>query len=179
MAQHSPRHPAHRGSQPMGPYSSEPVQSQHRWSSGFYTGEDRDERAREYAERPHGWGDYEANYGVARGELRRVDRPAEGQYAGPRAGRHVGQHIGQHVGQHVGKGPKNYRRSDERTREIVCERLTEDARIDASDIDVRVQDGAITLSGSVPERSMKHAAEDIAATCAPGEQIRNELKVVR
>lgn len=159
MAQHPPRHPSYRGSQPMGPYSSEPVQSQHRWSSGFYTGENRDERAREYAERPHGWGDYEANYGVARGGLRRVDTPSEGQY--------------------FGKGPKNYRRSDERTREILCERLTEDPRIDASDVDVRVQDGAITLSGSVPDRAMKHAAEDIAATCAPDEQIRNELKVVR
>ena len=174
MAQHPPRYPSYRGSQPMGPYSSEPVQSQHRWSSGFYTGDDREERAREYAERPHGWGDYEANYGVARGELRRVDTPAEGQYAA-----HVGQHIGQHIGHQIGKGPKNYRRSDERTREIVCERLTEDARIDASDVDVRVQDGAITLSGSVPDRSMKHVAEDIAATCARDEQIRNELKVVR
>jgi osmotically-inducible protein OsmY len=155
----------------MGPYSSEPVQSQHRWSSGFYTGEDRDERAREYAERPHGWGDYEANYGVSRGELRRVDAPAEGQYSDP--------HAVQRVGQHKGKGPKNYRRSDERTREIVCERLTEDARIDASDVEVRVQGGEITLSGSVPDRSMKHAAEDIAARCAPDEQIRNELKVRR
>ena len=45
-----------------------------------------------------------------------------------------------------GRGPKNYQRSDERIREDVCERLTYDERVDASDVEVDVREGVVRLS---------------------------------
>lgn len=39
---------------------------------------------------------------------------------------------------HKGKGPKGYQRSDERIKEDVCDRLSDDDYLDASDIDVQV-----------------------------------------
>ena len=34
-----------------------------------------------------------------------------------------------------GRGPKSYARSDERLRELICERLLDDPLVDASDLD--------------------------------------------
>src|SRR3954453_14579983 len=42
-----------------------------------------------------------------------------------------------------GRGPKNYQRSDERIREDVCERLERDERVDASDLEVNVENGIV------------------------------------
>ncbi len=46
---------------------------------------------------------------------------------------------------HRGKGPKGYTRSDERIREDVNERLTDDGMIDASEIEVDVKNGEVLL----------------------------------
>ncbi|HEY1342642.1 MAG TPA: BON domain-containing protein, partial [Bryobacteraceae bacterium] len=56
------------------------------------------------------------------------------------------------LGGHTGRGPKNYRRNDERIREDVCVRLTDHPEIDASEIEVRVDDGEVTLSETVDSR---------------------------
>ena len=50
-----------------------------------------------------------------------------------------------------GKGPKGYERSDERLKEVICERLTDDDDIDASEISVEIRNGEVTLSGSVEQ----------------------------
>ena len=66
---------------------------------------------------------------------------------------------------HRGHGPKNYRRSDERIREEVCELLTRLDGVDARYIDVVVEGGAVTLVGSVASHTMKVIAlEAVAAT---------------
>jgi osmotically-inducible protein OsmY len=78
---------------------------------------------------------------------------------------------------HRGRGPKGYRRTDERLKEIICERLTEDPFIDASDITVDVANGAVTLQGSVLARPQKHAAEDLAAEVSGVTEIHNELRI--
>jgi osmotically-inducible protein OsmY len=78
---------------------------------------------------------------------------------------------------HRGKGPTNYRRSDERIREDVCEYLTHDERVDASNIEVNVQEGVVILSGSVDERMAKRRAEDIADSCMGVRDVRNEIRV--
>ncbi len=57
---------------------------------------------------------------------------------------------------HTRRGPKNYARSDERLRELICERLIQDLSIDVSDVSVEVQAGRVILEGSVPDRNMKH-----------------------
>lgn len=61
-----------------------------------------------------------------------------------------------------GVGPRNYRRSDERIREDVNEALTDDLYLNASDIDVRVHAGVVTLVGTVTDRRQKRRARDVA-----------------
>lgn len=78
-----------------------------------------------------------------------------------------------------GKGPKGYRRSDERIREDVCERIAMHGWIDASDVDIKVQNGEVILSGTVPERWHKRMLEDIAEDLHGVDDVRNELRVKR
>jgi len=80
-------------------------------------------------------------------------------------------------GPHYGRGPKNYRRSDERIAEDINERLTEDALLDASGIHASVSDGVVTLQGSVGSRRMKHRAEDIVDQCRGVDDVRNHIRV--
>ncbi|MGH1560504.1 BON domain-containing protein [Caulobacter segnis] len=58
-------------------------------------------------------------------------------------------HRRQADGEHRGRGPKGYRRSDERIREDVSDRLTDDSWLDAHGVEVSVSDGDVTLSGTV------------------------------
>jgi len=81
-------------------------------------------------------------------------------------------------GQFRGTQPRGYERSDERLRELACERLT-DADLDASDIEVKVEQGTVTLEGSVRARWMKHAAEDIVDDLGGVKDIHNQLRVRR
>ncbi len=80
-------------------------------------------------------------------------------------------------GRHAGRGPKGYQRSDERIREDVCVRLTDHPEIDASDIEVRVDSGEVTLSGTVDERPTKRMAEDVAASVNGVRDVHNQLRV--
>lgn len=74
-----------------------------------------------------------------------------------------------------GRGPKNYLRSDERIREDLCERLTDDPFIDAGDITIEVKNGVVTLTGSVEARHLKHRVEDLADHCSGVKDIDNKL----
>lgn len=76
-----------------------------------------------------------------------------------------------------GVGPKNYRRSDDRIREEVCERLTESHDVDASDISVLVDGGEVTLTGSVGDRRAKRHAEDVVMQCGGVRDVHNRLNV--
>lgn len=78
-----------------------------------------------------------------------------------------------------GRGPKGYVRSDERVREDVSQLLSDDPHVDASDIDVVVQKGKVTLSGQVSERWAKHRAEDLCEHCAGVVEIDNRIGVKR
>jgi len=80
---------------------------------------------------------------------------------------------------HAGKGPKGYRRSDERIQEDVSEALTQHHELDASDIEVKVNNGEVILSGSVAERQFKRMAEDIAERCPGVRDVRNDIRVER
>src|SRR4051812_40409850 len=75
--------------------------------------------------------------------------------------------------EHVGRGPKGYRRADERIEEDVNEALTDSPDLDASEIEVKVSNGEVTLSGTVTERSAKRMAEDIAERCSGVKDVRN------
>lgn len=78
-----------------------------------------------------------------------------------------------------GKGPKGYTRSDERVKEDVSERLTDDEHIDASELTVEVKNGVVTLSGRVDDRRMKHHAELLAERCSGVKDIDNRIQVQR
>lgn len=78
-----------------------------------------------------------------------------------------------------GKGPKNWARSDERIREDVCECLTYHPNIDASEIDVTVKDGEVTLVGAVGDRGSKRLAEDIVEDVRGVRDVHNQLRVLR
>lgn len=83
------------------------------------------------------------------------------------------------VGNHRGRGPRGYVRTDDRVFEDVCERLSEDPMVDASDIEVRCKDGQVALTGSVAGRWMKHRAEDIADSVSGVQDIDNRIRVAR
>ena len=65
-------------------------------------------------------------------------------------------------GEHRGRGPKNYTRSDDRIREDVNDRLSDDPFVDASNIEVQVSSCEVTLTGTVDSREAKRRAEDSA-----------------
>ena len=76
-----------------------------------------------------------------------------------------------------GRGPKNYRRSDERLRELVSERLEDHEAIDASDMEVTVSDGVVTLTGTVDSRRTKRLAEDVALITPGVLDVHNALTI--
>lgn len=80
-------------------------------------------------------------------------------------------------GHHAGKGPKGYRRSDERIREDVCDRLTEHPEIDAGEIEVSVKDGEVTLTGTADDRQAKRMAEDVAESVSGVKDVHNRLSM--
>lgn len=80
-------------------------------------------------------------------------------------------------GQHRGKGPKGYTRSDERIKEDVSDALMEDAELDASDIEVTVKKGEVTLQGQVGNRQDKRRAEECAEMCAGVVDVQNNIKI--
>jgi len=78
---------------------------------------------------------------------------------------------------HRGRGPRNYQRSDDRIREDVSERLSDDPRVDASEIEVSVQNREVTLTGTVRDRNEKRWAEDIADSVSGVTHVQNNLRV--
>jgi osmotically-inducible protein OsmY len=78
---------------------------------------------------------------------------------------------------HRGKGPKNYTRSDERIKEDINDRLSDDPFVDASEIEVTVNSGEVTLTGTVDERSDKRRAEDIAEAVSGVKNVENRIRV--
>jgi osmotically-inducible protein OsmY len=80
---------------------------------------------------------------------------------------------------HVGRGPKGYTRSDDRIREEICDRMTEDPVLDASEIEVEVTEGEVTLSGSVSSRDQTRRAEDIVEDIGGVKDVTNQLRVMR
>ncbi|MGZ3769939.1 MAG: BON domain-containing protein [Bdellovibrio sp.] len=78
---------------------------------------------------------------------------------------------------YAGVGPKNYHRSDERIYEEICEILTLDPDIDASEIHVEVKDGLVTLSGTVETKTLKTYAKQAISNVFGVKEIRNEIKL--
>jgi BON domain len=78
---------------------------------------------------------------------------------------------------HRGRGPKGWRRSDQRIAKDVNDHLTDDPDVDASDIEVRVEDGEVTLSGTVDSRFARRRAEDLTEDVRGVGHVQNNLRV--
>jgi hypothetical protein len=76
-----------------------------------------------------------------------------------------------------GVGPKGYKRSDERIREDINDRLTDASDIDASAIECSVQNGEVTLTGTVPDRESKRNAEELVESISGVKEVQNNLRV--
>jgi osmotically-inducible protein OsmY len=79
--------------------------------------------------------------------------------------------------QHRGKGPRSYRRSDDRIHEDVNDRLYDDPWLNATDIEVGVQDGDVVLKGTVEDRQAKRRAEDICESVSGVKNVENRLRI--
>ncbi len=79
--------------------------------------------------------------------------------------------------EHRGRGPKNYTRSDERIRDDVNDALSDDGMVDASDVEVSVSKGEVTLNGHVDSRMAKRRAEDCAEDVSGVKHVQNNLRV--
>jgi hypothetical protein len=82
-------------------------------------------------------------------------------------------------GGHSGRGPKDYTRSDQRIREDVCDRLSWNDEVDATEISVLVADGEVTLEGTVETRHMKRLSEDLAESVPGVIDVHNRIRVTK
>ncbi len=76
-----------------------------------------------------------------------------------------------------GRGPKGYRRSDETIKEDVSEALYRSSEVDASELEVHVSSGNVTLKGFVNDRTQKKLAERAVENLSGVEDIFNEIRV--
>ena len=76
-----------------------------------------------------------------------------------------------------GRGPKGYRRSDSLIKDDVSEALYRSSEVDASEIEVFVNEGDVTLKGFVTSRLQKKNAEATVEHLAGVEDVFNELRI--
>ncbi len=72
---------------------------------------------------------------------------------------------------------EDYVRSDERIRDDANDKLTDDWRVDASNVTVSVKDGEVTLNGTVASREAKRRAEDVVDDISGVKHVQNNLRV--
>lgn len=146
-----------RGGEGRGHYGNE---------SGGWQGREREQWRNRSA---HGEYDRNANYGG-------YGSSGTGNYAGYGGSGGGYQGSGQ-VGPNRGRGPRGYRRADDRIKEDVCDCLTEDDRLDATDIEIVVADGEVQLTGFVSSREDKRWAEALAERISGVKEVQNSLRV--
>lgn len=76
-----------------------------------------------------------------------------------------------------GRGPKNFKRSDESIKEEACELLFWSSQVDATNIEVSIEDGCIFLDGHVSSRYAKKEAEAIVEDIVGISDVQNRLIV--
>jgi osmotically-inducible protein OsmY len=82
-------------------------------------------------------------------------------------------------GSHTGPRPQLQRRSDDKIYEEIWELLTNNADLDASEIELHVEGGGVTLTGTVDSRDAKWLTEDLVNSVTGVREVNNRLKVSR
>ncbi len=119
--------------------------------------------------------DYTASYPQSRSSYR--SEQWQRSRTPSRAERYRASSYGAQGGAFAGVGPKDYFRSDDRIREDACDRLTDDPRIDARNIELRVDKGDVTLTGTVNDRHAKRRIEDCVERISGVKNVQNNLRV--
>jgi len=78
---------------------------------------------------------------------------------------------------HSGKGPKGYKRSDERIKEEFSDLLTSHHEIDPSEVEIKVSGSEVTLTGTVESKHEKRLIEDLASQISGVGDVNNQLRV--
>lgn len=76
-----------------------------------------------------------------------------------------------------GRGPRGYKRSDESLLDQVCLALERTPSVDASDLEVYVEDGCAYLKGSLPTRGMRYLAEDLVDSIPGIVDVFTQIKI--
>lgn len=77
------------------------------------------------------------------------------------------------------RGPRNYRRSDERISDDIHDKIDRHLDIDAREVIIEVKDGEVTIRGVVFSRADKRLAEEIAEDVFGVKNVQNLLRVNR
>jgi hypothetical protein len=119
----------------------------------------------------YGYGGERSSYGGGRQRFAGYGQPvSQGDGYGQRADSGLS---------YAGRGPKGYQRSDDRIREEIADRMTDDDRLDASEISIQVQQCEVTLTGTVSSREQKRRAEDLAEAISGVREVTNNIRVAR
>ncbi|GEM_PF-1868506 len=90
--------------------------------------------------------------------------------------RMMGMEAGEEEGPYRGKGP--VKRTDEQIKAEVEQTLTDNSWLDASNVQVSsVQEGVVTLTGTVDSRDSKRRAEDLADEVLGVKDVQNNLQI--
>jgi hypothetical protein len=76
------------------------------------------------------------------------------------------------------RGPKGYSRSDDRIHEDVCERIARSG-VDAGEVEVKVENREVTLTGTVGDRDEKWWLEQVVDDVFGVEEVHNHLRIHR
>lgn len=149
-------------------------QQRYNYPTGFRSTERYGERERGY-DYGRGRSEYDrGRYDEDRGWLDRVSDRVASWFGDEDAERRRRQDERR---EHRGRGPKGYRRSDERIKEDVNDRLSDDYNLDASNIEVAVENTEVVLTGTVENRYDKRRAEDLAESVSGVTNVENRLRV--
>jgi hypothetical protein len=80
---------------------------------------------------------------------------------------------------YAGIGPKGYRRSDRSIKEEASETLFWSPDVDASELELDVQDGCIFLKGFVDSRHAKKLAQELIESLSGVNDVQNQLIIKR
>lgn len=116
-------------------------------------------------------GGYNEEPGVSAGEFGGAGEA--GDVAAPESGGYTGQ-----TGTGYGRTLGGVTEADAALRDSVVVRLGEDPFLDATDIQVSVAGGEVSLDGTVTARSDKRRAEDLAKAVDGVTQVHDSLKVI-
>jgi hypothetical protein len=82
-----------------------------------------------------------------------------------------------HLPDYTGYGPKNWKITDEKLKERICEVLLHSFEVDASEIEVDVKDRIVNLKGNISSKGMRRVAEDLVGSIPGVEDVFTQLKI--